>query len=304
MSAVQTIVPDSEAHWLELRAQDITSTEISALFGCSPYMTEFELFHRKRQNLIVDFEENERSKWGLRLQDSIAHGIAEDQGWEIRRMNEYIRHTSKKMGASFDFAIGSIGHLEIKNVDSLRFRDDWIVDGNDIEAPPHIELQVQSQLFLSKRSVNYIGALVGGNRIILIKREPDEKVIRTIETKVERFWNNVADNKEPKPDFSRDADVISRLYRLAEPGKLFDARGNEEINSLMTIYREAAALEKKAATTKDEVKARLMVSMGDCEKAVGDGFSISAGMIAAARVEYDRKEYRMFRINFKKEKAQ
>lgn len=303
MNAVQTIVPESEAHWLELRAQDLTSTEIPALFGVSPYMTEFELFHRKRQNLIVEFEANERSKWGLRLQDSIAHGIAEDQGWEIRRMEEYLREPTRRLGSSYDFAIGKDGLLEIKNVDSLQFRDSWIVDGENIEAPPHIELQVQHQLALSKRDFAHIGALVGGNRLILIKREPDEKVINAIKKRSQEFWNRVDENKEPTPDFSRDSDVIARLYGLAEAGKLFDARGDSEINSLVQEYRAAGEEEKKAGLIKDEVKARLLVRLGDCEKAAGDGFSISAGMVAGAKVEYERKPYRTFRINFKKEKT-
>src|SRR3990172_11795006 len=120
---VETIKPKNEAEWLSLRMKDITSTEISALFGISPYSTEFELWHRKKNKLYVDFEETERMTWGLRLQNAIAKGIAEDQGWKVRRMNEYIRIPELRIGASFDFSIEGKdiepGILEIKNVDSL-----------------------------------------------------------------------------------------------------------------------------------------------------------------------------------------
>ena len=43
----------SEQAWLQQRAKDVTSTEVSALFGLSPYMTEFELWHRKANAEIV-----------------------------------------------------------------------------------------------------------------------------------------------------------------------------------------------------------------------------------------------------------
>src|SRR3990167_5628915 len=99
------IKPTSEADWLSLRTLDITSTEISALFGCSPYSTAFELWHRKKSGVIVQLKENERMFWGTKLQDAIAAGIAEEQGWAIRRMNEYIRNAELRIGSSFDFAI-------------------------------------------------------------------------------------------------------------------------------------------------------------------------------------------------------
>src|SRR5687768_166765 len=102
---IETIEPKNEQHWRELRSQDITSTEVSALFGVSPYTTLFELWHRKRDRTVVDFESTERMKWGNRLQDAVATGIAEDQKWRIRRMTEYMRDPLLKMGASFDFAI-------------------------------------------------------------------------------------------------------------------------------------------------------------------------------------------------------
>ncbi len=112
-----SILPKNETHWLEMRAQDITSTEISALFGISPYMTLFETWHRHKGNIVSSFEENERSTWGLRLQDSIAKGIAEDEGWKIRRMDEYMRNEKLRAGSSFDFDINGKELLEIKNVD-------------------------------------------------------------------------------------------------------------------------------------------------------------------------------------------
>ena len=147
----QVFIPKNQEEWLRLRLRDVTSTEVSALFGLNPYITEFELWHQKKNQEIVNFEIGERGKWGKRLEGIIAAGIAEDEGWRIRRMDEYIRQEEKFMGASFDFEIlDDEGILEVKNVDSFIFKDGWIVDGDNLEAPPHIELQVQSQLAVSE----------------------------------------------------------------------------------------------------------------------------------------------------------
>ena len=151
--------------WLERRVDDITSTEISALFGLSPYMTEFELWHNKKNRTVVALEPNDRIKWGTRLEASIAAGIAEDQGWQLSIMSKYMRDTEMWLGSSFDFGIGDDGILEIKNVDALQFREKWTVDGDNIEAPPHIEMQLQQQLMITGRKYAYIGALVGGNQV-------------------------------------------------------------------------------------------------------------------------------------------
>jgi putative phage-type endonuclease len=324
---IETIHPRDEKHWLELRKQDVTSTETAALFGISPYMTAFELYHRKHDNLNVEFEPNERVKWGSRLQDSIAAGIAEDQKWKIRRMTEYIRDTDLRMGASFDFQfnwgerippnrklsdpplgvpecvgeiIQHVGILEIKNVDSLAFRDGWIVDGENVEAPPHIEIQVQQQLALSGFKVAYIGALIGGNRVVLIKREPDAKVIEAIRHRIKEFWDSVAKGIEPKPDFSRDADFIGTLFSYAEPGRVITA--DDKISALATQYRRAADEAKAAEEKKDAARAEILTLIGDAEKVIGPWGTISAGLVGPKHVEYDAKGYRTFRINWKKEK--
>jgi putative phage-type endonuclease len=307
---IETINPRDEKHWLELRRQDVTSTETAALFGLSPYITQFELWHRKHDNLEVAFEPSERMRWGTRLQDSIAAGIADDNTWQIVRMTEYIHDTDLRMGASFDFKIcdGALSHnpredmiLEVKNVDSLAFKDGWIVDGDNVEAPPHIEIQVQQQLMLSRFKTAWIGALIGGNRVVLIKREPDQKVIDAIRQRVKEFWDSVAAGREPRPDFQRDADFIGTLFSYAEPGRVLTA--DDKISKLAEAYRVSAGEAKAADEKKEALKAELLTLIGDAERVIGDNFSISAGLIGPKIIEsYERKGFRSFRISWKKEK--
>ena len=281
----EIIIPKNETHWLAMRKQDVTSTESAALFGMSPYTTHFELWHAKRSGLAREFKTNERMKWGNRLEAAIAHGIAEEQGWEIKPLKEYMRDPDARIGSSFDFVItnleGGPVHLEIKNVDYLAFRDGWIEhDDGGIEAPEHIEMQVQHQMAVSGFKRAFIGAFIAGNRGVVIERERDEPVISAIKAKVAEFWRTVDAGEEPAAVMPGDADAVIRLNQYAQPGKLVDASGDVEIAAMVLEYKRLSADEAKAKEDKEVVKADLLKAIGDAEKVLLEGWTISAGIQA------------------------
>ena len=316
---VEIITPRDQDHWLQLRTQDVTSTESAALFGMSPYVTHFSLWHRKRSGQVPEFRTNERMRWGSRLESAIAHGIAEEKGWKIEPLKDYMRDPKARIGSSFDFVITSLddgpAHLEIKNVDYLAFRDGWLEhDDGSIEAPEHIEMQVQHQMAVSGFTRSFIGAFVGGNRFEVIERQRDEDVIRAIRAKVVEFWRTVEAGEEPDPVMPQDAAALIRLNAYAEPGKILDASGDANIASLVNGYRTSCALRDEYDEEAKVAKAQLLEAIGDSEKVLLPGFSISAGMVAdspGTLITADmvgtytgaRKGYRNLRITAKKAKT-
>lgn len=315
-SPVMIITPKDEAHWLQLRTQDVTSTESAALFGMSPYVTQFELWHRKQSGEQPEFKTNERMRWGNRLEAAIAHGIAEERGWTIEPMKDYWRDPDARIGSSFDFLITNDpdgpAHLEIKNVDYLAFRNGWLIhDDGEIEAPEHIEMQVQHQMAVSGFKKAYVCAFVGGNRYQVIERHRDEQVIAAIRLAVAKFWRSVAKNEPPPPVMPEDAEALIRLNAYAEPGKILDASSDAEIASLVREYQRASLAEKEATEDKQTAKARLLERIGDAERVLGLGWTISASMVAdtpPTTITADmvgttyggRKGYRGLRITAKK----
>lgn len=306
-----TITPESEDHWRQLRAQDLTSTDVAALFGLSPYKTAFELWHEKKAGEVVRLAENERMKWGKRLESAVAEGIASDMGWAIRPMKEYVRVPESRIGSSFDFRIldpaGSMDStgssdalLEIKTVDFLAFRDGWTIEDEFIEAPAHIELQVQHQMLVSGLKRAYIGVLVGGNRIEVIERLADEEVHRAILGKVREFWCSIDANTPPPPVMPDDAEAVIRLHQYAEPGKLLDARGDADLASLLQEYQRLGTECRKLEDERKVLKATLLERIGDAEKVLADGYTISAGIVGPTEVSYTREAYRNFRVTPKK----
>lgn len=300
MIATESFV--SKEEWLKARAGNINSTEIASLFGLSPWATGFEIWHRKSAGHVVTLDPNERMKWGSRLESSIAAGIAEDNGWDVKPMPEYIRDTERRLGASFDFAIGDDGILEIKNVDSLQYKENWILDGDDIQAPSHVEIQLQQQLMLSGRKYAYIGALVGGNRVVLIKREPQQGVFDAIHAKAAEFWKSIDEKREPVPSFPDDAMAVIALANKVQPGTVMSA--SPVLEAMAEQYRLVLLEQKILEESKSTLKAKMLLEVGEAEKVLGSTFSISAGLVAPAHVAaYDRAAYRAWRVTHKKVRA-
>lgn len=281
---LEIIIPANQEMWLQARTHDVTSTESAALFSMSPYMTAFELWHRKRSGVVPEFKANDRMKWGNRLEEAIAHGIAEEQGWKIAPMKQYFRLPDLRMGSSFDFVITSLdvpAHLEIKNVDYLAFRDGWIEhDDGTIEAPEHIEMQVQHQMAVSGFTRSFIGAFVGGNRGVVIERQRDEQVIAAIKAKVAEFWKMVDAGQEPLAVMPDDAAAVIALNQYARPGKVLDASTDPEIARLVDVYKSAKAAESNAKEDAEVAKALLFEAIGDAEKVLLTDWTISAALQA------------------------
>ena len=284
----------TEEEWLAARALDVTSTEAAALFGVSPYATEYQLHHIKTGQLDDDFQDNERTKWGRRLEAAIAEGVAEDLGLKVEPFKTYIRIKGIRMGSSFDFKVvglrddwrgtdetyrdlfreNGVGILEVKNVDGLAFRRGWIDDG-DIEAPPHIEFQVQHQMEVADINWCVVAPLIGGNTPRPFYRLRDEEIGGAIREKVAEFWARIERGDKPEPDYEQDADAIAKLL-LQDNGEEVDMSDNNHLSVLCAEYKEASADEKEAAGRKKALKGEIMDIIGASQRVLAAGFRISA----------------------------
>ena len=281
--ATEMIEIKSREQWLKERTKDVTSTEVSALYGLSPYMSEFELYHQKRDGLVVSIEPNERMRWGNRLESAIAHGAAEDQGWDIAPLNVYMRDLDVKIGSSFDFQINSksdgLGILEIKNVDWLQYRQNWIDDGNgNIEAPEHIELQIQHQMEVSGYAWTALVALVGGNEQKVVLRNRDKEIGADIRQRVNEFWQRIQNNTPPAADYTMDAEfMIKKLHNKSMDGLIAEADAELEdmIKQYVFVSKEASDLEK----IKTQYKAQILERIGQASKVMTSFGSLSTGEV-------------------------
>lgn len=299
----QIIEPISREHWLSLKAQDVSSTEIASLYG-EGYLTEFELYHQKLAGTTVEIEDNERMKWGRRLQDVIAAGIAEDERWQIKPLTCYARHdTQRGMGASFDYEVifpdGVKGIMEIKAVDFIVHRDDWIDDADYKEAPVHIEMQLQQQLEIMRYERGVIAALISGNKPVIITRERDILMGAQICQRIEKFWQDVDSGNAPPIDYNRDTEILKKLFANVVP-RTEILTGNNRAEHLCGEYQIAQQIESTGKKRKEAAKNELMTLITDAEKAICGLYKISAAVINRAEYFSPATSYRNMRVTRKK----
>jgi len=294
--AREIIAYATEAEWLDARKKDVTSTEAAALFNAGSYVkTFYELFNLKAGIVKPDeFKDNERTKWGNRLESAIAYGVAEDLGLVVEPFKCYMRDPDARMGSSFDFKIigladgyegdetyrdmfreHGIGILECKNIDSLQFKRNWI-DGDAIEATPQIEFQVAHQLHVADLNWAVIAPLVGGNTIKPAYRIRDRAVGNAIAAKCAELWQRVHAKAVPEPDFTKDGDTIAKVYRDND-GTSVDMSDNERLAVLCRSYKKSSADIKEATEVKDAAKAEILTIIQAAKSIAYDGGKISAG---------------------------
>jgi predicted phage-related endonuclease len=307
LNDVQCLYPASEAEWRQLRRPRINSTESAALFGFSPYQTAYELGVEKRLGVDRGVE-NERTKWGQRLQGVIADAFEEEYGVRVERADHrYFAMDTARVGASVDYIIKDTladtavaqnfdrlgpGVLEIKNVDK------WVYAGEWQDGPPvHIEMQLQHQLAVTELKWGCIFALIGGNEPVLVVREFDPKVAERIVGRINSFWQAFEAGELPDPMMPADAKAMCELFGTATSGKVYDAAGDEALGKLAAAYHKLRKTATEADAESDATKARILEHIGDNERVANlKGFNLSATMVPGAHIEYDRKPYRSFRL--------
>lgn len=304
-----------EAHWHELRAQHVGGSEVAALFGEHAQLTPFELWHIKAGLLPApDLSDNDRVFWGTILEPAIAKGVSAKTGWETRKVRRYYSmRPNLTLGGSLDYEIRSAdkgrGVLEIKTAD-------WLVAKRWVDGPPlAYELQIQSYLALAEWDWGVMAVLVGGNDLRLFEYERRPKTIDLIVRRVSDFWQSIANNNPPKPDFSEDHQAISTLYGASEPGKVIDLSHSNRLPELIEEHKRAALYANGYSKVSEASKDEIHWIMGDAEIAICGDHVIKAKTVKAipdkiikdsdvGKTITGRGAYRGIRINERKtEKA-
>lgn len=261
------------------RAQHVGASEATALFDCNPWLTHFELWHRKKGNIAVpEFNaiaddgapENERIFWGIRLEAAIIEAAKERYGYTDRKPADPPLSNGKGFGGHPDRRVidpaRGPGIVETKMVDWLE-RKKW---GDE----PPLNYLVQGNGYAGLDGVAWFDmlVLVGGNKLERFQYEFRPKLYAETEKRVEAFWESIHANRPPKADYTRDLDPIAELY--AAPGEtMIDLRRDNRMAELMQEFLDAKQEESEAGCRVDAAKAEILEKLGSNAEALVEGYS-------------------------------
>lgn len=304
MTALQPIHGDGDDAF---RSTVVGASEVAALFDRHPWLTHFELWHRKNGTVATpDFAGDERTYWGMMLEPVIIAGACERFGYERietpRRLDN-----GKGLGGHPDQIVmcprRGRGILEVKTADWL------IAKGWGDEPPLNYLLQIMSYMGLAGCDWGDVIVLVGGNELRRFEYQFRPVIYADIEARVEQFWKSVRDGEAPKPDFARDGGTISALYPDATDA-VVDLRGNNLAAIAATNWLDGKALEKQGKAMAEAAQAEIMDKMGEAGVALLDGMTVKCPTVKATPDRIvtaedigttikGRKSYRRFTITEK-----
>lgn len=267
MSAPVKIETDAE-----FRARHIGASEVAALFDASPWLTRFELFHRKAGNIdtpdfnaIVDgVPENERVYWGVKLEEAIIEAACERWGY-VPLDTPHQLSNGRGLGGHPDRIVNcperGKGILEVKTAD-------WLVAKEWGDEPPaHYLMQSLTYQGLAGVQWGDVIVLIGGNQLKRFQYDFRPLIYEAIKERVEAFWQTVRDNKPPKADYLRDGDAI--LEVIGEPnGQTIDLRHDNYASELADKYLAAKNAAKTWDKEADALKAELIEKIGEASFAM------------------------------------
>lgn len=305
----------NEAEWLALRDMHIGGSDVASLFNrwllpdgtvkvlhayqappegalhlecVSPYKSSFGLWQEKAGKLPPSFEETERVQAGKHLEPALASWAgAKWPEWTLQKVRRYIRHdTNPGWGASLDYEAKEKGMppVEFKNVDYLIYRDQWGGEGEDLDPPLHISLQLQSQIGVGKSDHGWIVLCIGGNKLERVRIEEHKPTQAFIDEAIAMFWEGVKADKPPI--WLADTETVKRLavidYDKSESATAVDLSENEAARRDIRRYMRWQRHAKFVAGQLDGMKARIGLTMLDRAKATSPDGSITWPIIERA----------------------
>ena len=296
------------AQWLEWRMQDVTASDVSALFGVHPYgRTPLSVWAEKGglTEGMADSAILRRGRWG---EAAIIEMLRDERpSWEIRRAKVYLRDPSIRLGATPDAVAvdperAGFGVVQGKTITARVFERDWL-DG----PPIGIQLQTLTEAMLAGASWGIVPVLVmdpGGGwepAIFDVPRHADAEA--RIRARVARFWSDLEAGLMPAVNPELDAETVAAIYPKAlvkDPA--LDLSHDNELPLLLTARAICKATIKDAETQISRIETDLKAKLREHERAVAPGWTISWKNQHRDAYTAPAADFRVLRITATKER--
>lgn len=292
------------------RARVVGASEVPALFGLSPWLTAFELYHRKRGTIATpEFNArnpdgspvNSRIHWGVKLERLIVEEACERWGYRPTDRSKVLDNGAG-LGGHADMIVWCPERrcevvLEVKTVDWLE-RKKW---GD--EPPSQYLIQPNTYAGLAKvKAFDVIVMVLGGNSDLERFQYDFRPILHAeVEKRVAAFWADVHAGRAPPVDYSRDRETLT--VALGEPTEeLADLRDNLDAEQDAMDFAAGKALRDQGEAQMEAARTRLLERIGSAGRALLPSYRIGCGMTKGSpdrvakpgEIIKGRKGYRRF----------
>lgn len=256
--------------WHEARTLGIGASEIAAVVGLSPYMSAFELWHRKKGNL-PGVPMSDVMEWGHLLEPVVAERFAlrhpeyyvrpagtfchEGRPWQLANVDRLLSQPAPPSPGKAGRKLLDKGILEIK---TSRFGDGYGQSGSD-QVPLHVRCQVLQQMDVFGLDHCWVAVLIGGSDYREYVVSYDDADAQALVDAGAAFWESLQADEEPPLDASEST---YQTVRELHPDIARDAGADIE-PSLYMAYLAAKLRAEQSADDYRLVKSNVLTAMGD-----------------------------------------
>lgn len=258
----RSVEPGSD-EWLAERRLGITSTDIPAILGLSPFASEGDVARDKAgiAGDEPDAESARRMRLGRAMEPVVAAEEVVEHGIQLRRVKRIISHPDLPLlRTSLDYErVGERTIVEIKTSSSR----DW-----DAGLPEYVEAQVRWQMGVAGYPRAHVAALRYGQRLVCHDVDHDPDVFDGLVAIATDFWNRVLAGgpfEETRASIRRAWPVDDGLVAEADP---------EVVEATRDLIDTRAVL-KRLGEHEDALVAAIQARMGPTARLVGPDFTIT-----------------------------
>ncbi|OQB51152.1 MAG: YqaJ-like viral recombinase domain protein [Deltaproteobacteria bacterium ADurb.Bin151] len=230
------------ALWLEERRRGVGGSDIAAIMGLSPFKTAYQVYREKRKE-VEDWQGNELTDWGKRLEPAIRQWYSDTTGRSVRLPDKIMYHPKHPfMLASLDGFTDDGRVVEIK---TARSGKNW-GEPETNQIPDYYAVQVHHYMTITGFQVADIPVSIAGGSPSLYIVEADKEISEMIIEACAKFWERVQSGNPPDP--VTYADAVARFGKSSSSGAVI-ASGNtmidlEELRSVRQQMKDLAEREE------------------------------------------------------------
>lgn len=283
---IEKIKITNEAQWHTLRGQDVTASVVGALFDCHEFETRFGLWARKTGRLTADPAETQAMRRGRHM-EVVGVNILREEHPKMKIIHNaadghYFRDPEARIGATPDTIVRcpkrGPGTIQIKSVEASVFRRKWVDEEGIIEPPLWIALQAAVEAYLTGARWAAVAPVVCSHEVFvpLVEVELVDGVIDAVKSRAAEFWQMIKDGREPEPEYTRDGDVLDRMYPHGDDEIEIDLTSDNRIPQLLAERQGFLDQSRECKAALDAIAAEVKAKMGDATVAhIGEGRRIT-----------------------------